>query len=159
LTDWLRLYGRDAGFTPDGEQSGWNERLDFGLFVMRKGIAFEAGSFDVLRSRTKVVTVAREPADAYSSPKARETADALAAGVPIIAQAVLRNPAGRTYGVADLLIRSDLLFDWFPELLSPDDAFVGATEFGNPNFHYRAVDNRIDCQAMAEVVTWLRTNR
>lgn len=34
-------------------------------------------------------------------------------------KAVLRNPERRSYGVVDVLARSDLLASWFPELISP----------------------------------------
>lgn len=140
LLDWLRMFGTDKGFIPDDEREDFDPRTDFARFVMAKGLAFEAGMMRVLAERTTVVTVARERGDAYSPDKAAETIDALRAGTSIVAQAVVRNAATRTYGVADLLMRSDLIADWFPELLSFDEARVGAPGLDLPDFHYRPVD-------------------
>lgn len=140
LLDWLRAYGRDKGFVPDDERPDYDPRTDFTRFVMAKGQAFEAGIVRVIAERATVVTVARERGDAYSPDKAAETVEAMRAGAPIIAQGVLRNPQTRTYGVADLLMRSDLIADWFPELLSPEEAHNEAPALGQARFHYRAVD-------------------
>ena len=41
LLDWLRLYGSDHGFQRDDELPGYDDRTDFGLFIMRKGREFE----------------------------------------------------------------------------------------------------------------------
>lgn len=140
LLDWLREYGAAAGFTRDEAREGYDPRTDFRKFVLEKGIAFEAGVLRLLEQRTEVVRIAAGVADARSIEKAIETLDALRSGTPVVAQAVLRNPASRTYGVADLLIRSDVLATWFPELLSWEEATVGAPGIGQANFHYRPID-------------------
>jgi len=50
------------------------------------------------------------------------------------------NPARRTHGVVDLLVRSDLLVSWFPELISPEEAAHPAPGLGLTHFHYRPID-------------------
>jgi hypothetical protein len=140
ILDWLRAYGADAGFRRDDEREGYDEATDFRRFVLEKGMAFETGVMRILAERTTVVSISEGYEDARSLTKARATLDALRAGTPVVAQAVLRNPANRTYGVADLLVRSDLLATWFPELLSWEEATVGAPGLGADHHHYRPID-------------------
>jgi hypothetical protein len=140
LLDWLRAYGSEHGFVRDDERLGYDPRTDFQRFVLEKGIAFEAGILRLLEKRAPIRVVAREYGDGRSLEKARETLEALREGVAVVAQAVLRNPGSRTFGVADLLVRSDVLATWFPELLSWEDATVGAPGLGHERFHYRAID-------------------
>lgn len=140
ILDWLRAYGAAAGFRRDDEREGYDEATDFRRFVLEKGLAFEAGVMRILGERTTVVSIGEGPEDSRSLAKARATLEALRAGTPVVAQAVLRNPANRTYGVADLLVRSDLLATWFPELLSWEEATVGASGLGADHHHYRPID-------------------
>lgn len=140
LLDWLRLYGAAAGFVPDDERPGFDPRTDFRGFVLKKGVAFEAAVMRLLTERAEIRTIARERGDARSEAKARETVEALCDGTPIVAQGVLWNPARRTYGVADLLVRSDLLATWFPEMLSWEEATLGAPGLGLGHVHYRPID-------------------
>jgi hypothetical protein len=60
--------------------------------------------------------------------------------VPIIAQGVLRNPDNRTYGMPDLLVRSDVLARLFPESIDQEEAHEGAPALGLAHVHYRVVD-------------------
>ena len=61
-------------------------------------------------------------------------------GEPAIYQAVLRDPESRTYGIADLLLRSDELLRLFPDAISAADASVSASAFGDVGWHYRVID-------------------
>jgi hypothetical protein len=140
LLDWLHLHGADAGLVRDDLRAGYDQRTDFRRLVRERGIAFEAGVMGLLRERAETTVIATERGDARSLEKAEATMAAMRAGTPVIAQAVLRNPANRTYGVADLLVRSDVLASWFPEALSFDDAAVGAPGSGQGGCHYRVID-------------------
>src|SRR5206468_2492548 len=91
LIDWLHAYGSEHGFVRDDERPGYDPRTDFQRFVREKGIAFEAGVLRLLERRVPVHVVACAPEDGRSLEKARETLEALRQGVPIVAQAVLRN--------------------------------------------------------------------
>ncbi len=140
ILDWLHLHGEGAGFVRDERRPNYDPRTDFRRFVLEKGLAFEAGAIRLLQERGSVVRVAESREDARSIGKARATVEVLRSGAPIVAQAVLRNPARQSYGVVDLLVRSDLLASWFPELLSPEDAAHPAPGLGLTRFHYRVVD-------------------
>ena len=57
--------------------------------------------------------------------KAVETVEAMKNGTEVITQAVLRNPENQTYGLADLLVRLDVLFelnDLFPNVFEVENS-------------------------------------
>ena len=64
----------------------------------------------------------------------------MADGVAIIDQGVLRDPEHRMYGMPDLLVRSDVLAELFPEALSSQAAAVAAPDLDIGNCHYVVVD-------------------
>ena len=140
LLDWLDLYGSRAGFQRDDGHSGYDLRTDFMRFVLKKGVEFEQCLMDLLESMFEIARIGETGEDSRSLDKARETLEAMSSGVPVVAQAVLRNPCRRTYGVVDLLVRSDLIAAHFPELLSQAEAAHPAPGLGIKGFHYRPVD-------------------
>lgn len=140
LLDWLDRYGADHGFERDDEVEGYNPRTDFREFVFGQGDAFEAGVLRLLARDTEVVTIATDWEDSRSIDAAAATVEAMRDGAPIIAQAVLRDPQHRTYGMADLLVRSDVLAELFPADLGAEEASVAAPGLWLPDRHYRVVD-------------------
>jgi len=140
LLDWLARHGRAEGFVPDTETPGYDPRTDLTAFVLAQGRRFEAGVLELLAREVPITTIARERGDARSAARAADTFAAMAAGAPLIAQVVLRDPARRTYGVADLLVRSDILERLFPGTLAPDIARLAAPALGGAAHHYRVID-------------------
>ena len=63
-------------------------------------------------------------------------------GLPIIYQAVLWDAHNMTYGSPDLLVRSDVLRELFPESISEQDAVVSAPGLGSNGWHYLVVDTK-----------------
>ncbi len=121
LLDWLHLYGVEKGYERDPEP---DPRTDFQEFVFRKGREFETA---VVRHLGTIEPVFEIPSgvEAVTSLEAgRETFEAMGRGEPIIHQGVVRNPENRTYGAADLLIRSDVLHRLFPDAVSATEAVV-----------------------------------
>jgi hypothetical protein len=59
LVDWLERYGEAGGFVSDTDLPGYDERLQFVPFIMRKGNEFEAAIVRHLSSITSVLTVAQ----------------------------------------------------------------------------------------------------
>ena len=140
LLGWLQLHGDAKGFRSDIEQQGYDERADFTQFVFRKGSEFEDAVMRYLGDRYAVVKVAEGHLDARSPDAAQRTWDALVAGTEMIAQAPLWNPKNQTYGIADLLVRSDVLDRMFPGTLSPEQAAEAAPDLPGSAWHYRVVD-------------------
>jgi hypothetical protein len=164
LLDWLNLYGVARGFVRDDRQPGYAVNLDLDPFLEAQGQRFEAGILAILEhgcrsdGRTllpegyrdttgqdiRLVRIAGDQDGARSLEAAYHSAEAMLAGAPLIAGATLRNPENRTYGIADLLIRSDVLEQLFPGTLSPAEASLGAPGLArdgrSPAWHYRVVD-------------------
>src|SRR5207253_1743743 len=124
VVDWLAEYGEQHGFRRDDQQPGYQRAFDLPRFLMQKGREFERAVLADLGTRWPIARIAERPDQARSLAAAEATLDAMAAGAPVIAAAVLRDPQARTYGVADLLLRSDVLGQLCPGARVGRDAFV-----------------------------------
>jgi hypothetical protein len=140
LIDWLRLYGKAAGFRMDTEMPGYDGRTDFTRYIMDKGNAFEAAIVVYLKDLKPIVTISSGPMQVRSLDKAQETLEAMAKGLPIIHQGVLRDPESRTYGAPDFLIRSDVLAELFPGSITLEEAAQAAPDLPDSAHHYIVVD-------------------
>ncbi len=108
--------------------------------LLRQGIAFEDRVVALIREQLSTTRIADGPQDSRDVAKAQATIDAMRQGIPVIEQAVLFDHVHRTYGIADLLVRSDHLNDLVPDTLSPEEAALPAPALGNSPWHYRVVD-------------------
>jgi hypothetical protein len=124
--DWLELYGEEKGFQRDTDLPDYDPRTDFTKFIFEKTREFEAAVIAYLKTITTISTITSGASDARKSEKFQETYAAMEAGVPLIYQGVLWDTENRTYGIPDLLIRSDELIRLFPSALTRDDAANGA---------------------------------
>lgn len=140
ILDWLRLYGTDHGFIQDANLPQYDSRTDFAQFIFKQAHRFEAAVVALLQQNHQLVTIATKPGDARSLDKARETFQALADGTPIVSQGVLLDPEHETYGIPDLLMRSDVLAKIFPECLDLEEASQAAPDLPGASWHYRVVD-------------------
>lgn len=140
LLDWLDRHGRARGFVPDTELDGYDPRTDLRRFLLEQGRRFEDGVMALVRDRLETTRIGTDWHHARDLGRAVATVEAMRAGIPVIEQAVLRNPANRTYGVADLLVRSDLLDTLVPGALDADEARLAAPGLGARRHHYRVVD-------------------
>ena len=148
LIDWLDRHGEAHGFTRDAV----DEATDFGAFIMGKGLEFERAAVAHLRGLTDVRVILPDGASRAErrDPAAAEaTFAALAEGVPIVCQGVLRDAESRTWGAPDLLVRSDVLADLFPDSLSANEAAVPAPDLGIGARHYRVVDIKYSTLGLA----------
>lgn len=146
LLDWLDLYGATAGYKRDEQFPDYDERTDFTKFIFQQARRFEIAVVKHLRKRIDVLTiggdldVARDAEHTRKLELARQTLAAMRNGVPIIYQGVLRDVAHRVYGAPDLLVRSDVLRELFPNLLSKDEARAPAPRLDASAWHYRVID-------------------
>ena len=139
LSDWLEAYGSEKGFVRDTELPGYDERLLFPIFIMQKGSEFEEAVVKRLESLHDVTLISQDRHDVRDLAAAMRTVEALREGRPILHQAVLWNAETRTYGVADFLVRSDILDALFPGHLPPGEAARPAPGIGAP-WHYVVID-------------------
>lgn len=148
LIDWLDRHGEAHGFTRDAV----DEATDFGAFIMGKGLEFERAAVAHLRGLADVRVILPEGASRAErrDPAAAEaTFAALGEGVPIVYQGVLRDAESRTWGAPDLLVRSDVLANLFPDSLSANEAAVPAPDLGIGARHYRVVDIKYSTLGLA----------
>jgi hypothetical protein len=140
LVDWLDKYGKENGFQPDLDLPGYDPRTDFTEFIFRRAHDFETTVLAHLKTLTTVVTVASSRGDSRSLAKAEETFRAMEEGTPVIYRGVLRDAENRTYGVPDLLVRSDELARLFPGTLTGEVVAQPARAIRGAHWHYRVVD-------------------
>lgn len=139
LLDWLDLYGEDHGFVRDSDLPGYDERLQYPPFLMRKGQEFEQAIARYLGRLAPMITIAERPQDVRDPAAAAQTLEALSNGQAIVHQAVLRDEASETYGAADLIVRSDTFAELFPDHLSPGEASLPGPRLSD-EWHYVVVD-------------------
>jgi len=139
ILDWLDTYGEEKGFQRDDQLATFDERTDFGQFVIQKGLQFEQVVVDHLTSTRQVERIATGGADARSRDAVMRTWDAMTAGTEIITQAPIWNAENQTYGVIDLLVRSDVLAELFPDHAAGDPN-EPAPDIPGAAWHYRVID-------------------
>lgn len=145
LLDWLKLFGSRHGYVKDTESPDYIPLLDMGAFLRRKGREFESRVMELVNNRlpTPATQVAMNAADALRSEKLWETAQLMEAGVPAIYQPVLWDWVEMTYGIPDLLVRSELL----PLLAANTAPYAGRPGYVVVDIKYRGFD--LDAQGEA----------
>jgi len=139
LLDWLSEFGEQHGFRRDDQLPGYDRVFDLARYLMDQGRRFEQAVLVDLQQRWPVTRISTRPDEARSLTAAEATWDAMKNGAPVVASAVLRDPERRTFGVADLLVRSDVLGELCPDAFIGDqlELPVAAMRHGR---HYRVVD-------------------
>ena len=141
LLDWIDQYGSGTDFTPDTALEKYDPRTDFATFLRGAAQQFEQQVMAHLDSLHPVARVSNklEFAVARDLAVAQATFAAMQRGEAIIAKPVLWDAEHRTYGVPDLLVRSDVLHTLFPSALDADEAHTPAPALGQ-SWHYCVVD-------------------
>ena len=146
VLDWLARHGKDHGYLSDSDPARtappYDGRTDFTRFLFDQGRRFEEAVVTLLRDRHpthELVTLSRGHEDIRDLDQATVTFEAMRTGVPMIHQAVLWDAEALAHGATDLLIRSDVLHELFPEAITADEAAVAAPDLEGP-WHYRVVD-------------------
>lgn len=138
VLDWLDLYGEAAGYVRDDKVPGYDQRTDFSLFIMEKGLAFEERVYDVLANDIDIVFMER-PTDFCVEDHAARTVDVLKTMPEAVAQACVADPETKTFGYPDLLVRSDVVSRLWPDAFHDEIFDVDAPNLGI-RFHYVVVD-------------------
>ena len=139
LIDWLHLYWqkKTRNATPRYQQDSFIKHL------CDMGIDFEAQVITVFYDKfgDNIKKVLADFND-LSLDKMQDTIDLMKKGIPIIEQAVLYNKTNKTFGVADLIIRSD----WFNKIFNKN--MLSESEETMPckfseKYHYRVIDIKL----------------
>lgn len=161
LLDWLDLFGPARGIRADQMRDGYDPRTDFSAFILARGEAFEAAVVRRLKREAVVRRIASKPAHVRDLAMAERTVAAMAEGVEVITQGVLRDPVRRTYGAADALVRADTLARLFPGEMDAAGAAAPAPGLGRSwhyvvlDVKYHTLDLRADGSAAADAVPFM----
>jgi len=120
LSDWLNLYdgsikvakNKDYSLSPQAQ--GFSS---FSSFIMNKGCEFEDKIIDKINGIIPVTRIE----DAHNEAAVRKVIDLIKKKTPIIANAPLVNDRNYTRGIADLLVRTELLPKLFKCDVPTDD--------------------------------------
>lgn len=166
LIDWFDLYYVDRGYNENIGSSISDQQLSqsqfqpANLFLAERnkkrkdiedemsslhlffemGIKFEAEVIKYLRDKfpglvQKVVTSRGVTADLNNL-----TLKYMSEGVPIIEQAALYNFKNKTYGIADIIIRSDWINKLFENPILSEAEEKAKAPYLSGNYHYRVID-------------------
>lgn len=139
LLDWLKAF---ASADPRLKAKQTSED-SFTEMIMEQGCTFETEVYKLLTDRFpgQIEHLHGTSANARESEKFAETVDAMKRGVPIIYSGVLHHESTRTFGIPDLIVRSDYLgkiIDTPPLTLRQEQ--VNAPLLGTGKYHYVIVD-------------------
>jgi len=133
LLDWYNLYGIK-------KEINSKKLYNFSEFIMNKGIEFKNAVLLNLKNRFKSLFVnVANINEIYSINKYEETINYMEIGKPIICNGILHNKSNNTFGIVDLIIRSDYLNKLVnSEVLSKNEEKIGC-KF-NKKWHYRIIN-------------------
>lgn len=145
LLDWFSYYMKE---TPSGNllkgtsvKSPFEKGIkNFTEFIMSQGIEFESQIYQLIKNKfgDNVVNLEGNGNNARSFDKFHQTIEALQRGVPIIYSGVLHDYNMKTYGIPDLIIRSDWINKIIPDTL--EEKYTNISSLFHSKYHYRIVD-------------------
>ena len=144
LLDWLDRYGVAHGFVHD--------EVPTRTVLGEMAYLFQTSVIEEMKASFDVRTILRQEATRQERRDlafAEATYAAMAEGVPIIFQGSLRDAETRTYGYPDLLVRSDMLAELFPNDLSDEEAKQPGPDLKIGNRHYCVVDIKFSTLRLA----------
>ena len=134
LIDWLKYYKiNDITDAPDINRLQNKYEDKFLSYILTEGIKFEKYIIEQLALKFDIVTVCNEN-DYTNFNKFEETKQLLLKGIPIIYQGLLYNYKNNTYGIPDLLIRSDYINKIYENTIPLNEELI------NGKFYYFVVD-------------------
>ena len=116
----------------------------FSEYIMKSGVQFEDELIKLLEKNHKIIKVA-DYTESKQVEKFNETISLMKQGIPIIYQGVLHNYENNTYGLPDLIVRSDYINTLMNyEVISSTESNLPAPLLGT-NFHYKVIDIKHSC--------------
>jgi hypothetical protein len=147
LLDWLHLKKYPSTCSSTSSSSNFNSfqknNNDFTSYILNKGIEYENTIIEIIKKKfSKYFIQIGESYEARDNEKYQNTISAMVEGIPIIYQGVLHNEDNQTYGVPDLIVRSDYINKLTDEpSIGLDEEHISAPNFDNKcNYHYRIID-------------------
>src|SRR3990170_5587739 len=146
LLDWFR-YNQDCVVTHYHDPSIISNDHEFESYILEQGKIFEQKVIKIIIKKFGQERVKQfDSSHSARDPKlARETLEAMKEGYPVIHGGVLHNPSDQTFGIPDLLVRSD----WLNKLvcvpvIDTSQEKIPAKNLGSL-WHYRVIDIKFTC--------------
>lgn len=144
LLDWLEIHGKEKSFIKDTKREDYEPNLDFTRFLFDQGNDFEDAVIEYLKrehGEENFKEVGKDVQnDSKSLKKAKETLELMKAGTPFILQAVLWNPNNRTFGMPDILARSDWINEITVEPSIDKKSEIKKAPILEGDYHYIVID-------------------
>lgn len=134
LSDWLNLYGRSENI--QYKHSVKQYEKNFKHFLLNKGIEFEKQVVKFYKKKFDCLKIA----DFYTLKDAKTTFQMMSKGIPIIYSAPVYNNVNNTYGIIDLLVRSDYINKMFSHNIIDTSLETKKAPHLPGNYHYRVID-------------------
>jgi len=135
LIDWLENTGVKKRVRSDSiDKSVITET--FSDFIKRKGIDFEQHVINHIHENIHPVV---KVSDYYTIDGVKKAKELMTAGVPILHSVPLCHTSSKTYGVADLVVRSDYLLSLAPNVVQETEELLHGSRL-SPNYHYVIID-------------------
>lgn len=147
ILDWLKLHSKKLvnkkpsyrRLVREALHEKDNDFLNFTPFIMKKGCTFEEKVDALIKKKfPNHIDIGAGYGTARSEEKFRQTKRAIFKGVPIIFSGVLRNQKDQTFGVPDIIIRSDYI-NKLTSIKSIDNPTFKAPKLKG-NYHYLIID-------------------
>ena len=111
----------------------------FSKYIMKSGIQFEDELIKLIMRDHTVIKVA-DFTQSKQENKLNETINLMKKGVPIIYQGVLHNYDNNTFGLPDLIVRSDYINKLMNyNVISDEESNIKSPQLGT-RFHYKIID-------------------
>jgi putative phage-type endonuclease len=151
--DYIQLLKRGISSVTDAPESDknttktvhelLNEKINYGStfieMICNQGVAFEHNVMKLILNQFRVKTVCTDISQARSSTKFKETLKYMRSGAPMIYQGVLHGHHSKTYGIPDLIVRSDIVNRLVhTPVYTADEETIGC-RFSD-SYHYVIVD-------------------
>jgi hypothetical protein len=140
LIDYLKEYNiRSLSDFPTNKKQKIDKPTDlFSECIMNSGIQFEEELIKLIMEKHSVVKVA-DYTQSRQIKKFHQTISLMKKGVPIIYQGVLHNNDNNTFGLPDLIVRSDYINKLMnSDVISQEEANLGSLL--GTNYHYKIID-------------------
>jgi hypothetical protein len=146
LLDYLKKYNISSIYSIPTTNNILSEisqssKIDiFTKYILDSGVNFENELIKLINLKHPIIKIGEELVDCYNTSKFNETIEYMSKGVPIIYQGILHNYQNYTYGIPDLLVRSDyinILFGY--DVISFEEAHIPSPNLNTP-YHYKVID-------------------
>lgn len=140
LIDYLKEYNIETLLDIPIKKKKFTQTNDiFVDHILNAGNQFENELIKLIMKNHKVIKVA-DFTESRQIKKLNQTISLMKKGVPIIYQGVLHNHENNTFGLPDLIVRSDYINNLIGySLISDEESIVSATLLGT-KFHYKVID-------------------